>query len=105
MRGLARQLGERFGQERWVEICARLEEILEREKGLYANLDLYAAPVLYLLGIPSELNTAVFACARAAGWCAHFIEQQDHNRLIRPRGLYVGPAPRTYEVRARKTGA
>ena len=27
---------------------------------------------------------------------AHVIEQQDHNRLIRPRALYTGPAPRTY---------
>jgi citrate synthase len=57
-------------------------------------LDLYAAPVLMLLEIPSELNTPLFACARVAGWCAHVMEQQDHNRIIRPRSLYTGPKTR-----------
>ena len=42
-------------------------------------------------GDPVELNTPVFACSRVAGWCAHVIEQHDHNRLIRPRSLYTGP--------------
>jgi len=94
MRELARKLGQRFGQEHWVPICERLEAIMEREKKLCANVDLYAAPVFYLLGIPSELNTALFACSRISGWCAHIIEQHDHNRLIRPRSLYTGPAKR-----------
>ncbi|HWH69365.1 MAG TPA: citrate/2-methylcitrate synthase [Candidatus Sulfotelmatobacter sp.] len=102
MREMARQLGERFGQERWFEICTRMEEVMQREKGLYANLDLYAAPVLYLLGIPRELNTAVVACSRVAGWCAHIIEQQEHNRLIRPRSCYVGAAPRNYQRAIKK---
>jgi 2-methylcitrate synthase len=61
---------------------------------LFANVDLYVAPVLHLLGLPAPLNTSIFACSRAAGWCAHVIEQQDHNRLIRPRALYTGPARR-----------
>ncbi len=105
MRELAQQLGERFGQERWAAICVRLEDVLEREKGLYANVDLYAAPVLYLLGVPPELDTAVFACARVAGWCAHIIEQQAQNRLIRPKSRYLGPAPRPYPVKVKKTAA
>ncbi len=96
MRRLARELGRRSGQERWADICARLEEVMQRERGLCANMDLYAAPVLFLLGIPPELNTALFACARMAGWCAHILEQQARNRLIRPRGHYCGPAPRPY---------
>ena len=94
MRELARQLGQRFGQEQWVPICERLEAVMEREKKLCANVDLYAAPVCYLLGLPSELNTPLFACSRISGWCAHIIEQHDHNRLIRPRSLYTGPAKR-----------
>jgi citrate synthase len=49
-----------------------------------------------MMGIPVALNTPIFACARAAGWCAHVIEQHDHNRLIRPRSLYTGHAPREY---------
>jgi citrate synthase len=94
MRELARKLGERFGQEHWAPICERLEAVMEREKKLCANVDLYAAPVFYLLGLPSELNTPLFACSRSSGWCAHIIEQHDHNRLIRPRSLYTGPAKR-----------
>jgi 2-methylcitrate synthase/citrate synthase II len=96
MRELARELGQRLGREHWVPICERLEAVMEREKKLCANVDLYAAPVFYMLGIPPELNTPIFACSRISGWCAHIIEQHDHNRLIRPRSLYVGPPKRAY---------
>jgi citrate synthase len=94
MRNLLADAGKRTGQTNWLEICLELDRVMEEQKGLYANLDLYAAPVLMLLEIPSELNTPLFACARVAGWCAHVIEQQDHNRIIRPRSQYTGPAPR-----------
>ena len=43
-----------------------------------------------------ELNTPIFAASRVAGWCAHVVEQHDHNRLIRPRSLYTGPELRPY---------
>jgi 2-methylcitrate synthase/citrate synthase II len=94
MRELARELGRRTGHETWAAVCERLEAVMQREKGLCANVDLYAAPVLSMLGIPWQLNTPVFACSRVAGWCAHVIEQHDHNRLIRPRSLYTGPPRR-----------
>ena len=94
MRELARRLGERTGEIQWVAICESLEETMRREKNLCANVDLYAAVVLRLLGIPAALNPAVFACSRVAGWCAHVIEQHGNNRLIRPRSLYTGPQRR-----------
>jgi len=60
--------------------------------------------VAYLLiGIPRDLYTPVFVCSRIAGWCAHVIEQQDHNRLIRPRAAYVGPPPQAYVPLERRT--
>jgi citrate synthase len=95
-RDLARDLARRVGKENWIDICQRLEAVMEREKGLYANLDLYAAPALYLMGVPQELNICIFAAGRVAGWCAHVIEQHDHNRLIRPRCIYTGPEQRKY---------
>jgi citrate synthase len=49
-----------------------------------------------MLGFPPELNTPLFAASRVAGWCAHVTEQHDHNRLIRPRSLYIGPQLRPY---------
>ena len=99
MRALARDLGRRTGHEMWADVCERLEQVMQREKGLCANVDLYAAPVLQMLGIPWQLNTPVFACSRVAGWCAHVIEQHDHNRLIRPRSLYTGQALRSAPAR------
>jgi citrate synthase len=69
---------------------------MEREKQLCANVDLYAAPVFAMMNLPAALNTPVFAASRVAGWCAHVVEQHDHNRLIRPRSLYTGPKLRPY---------
>jgi citrate synthase len=94
MRELARNLGMRTGETHWVPICEKLEEVMTREKNLCANVDLYAAVVFRLMGFPGALNPAIFALSRVAGWCAHVIEQHDHNRLIRPRSLYTGPAAR-----------
>jgi 2-methylcitrate synthase/citrate synthase II len=97
MRELARQLGERTGETFWLPVCEKLEETMAREKNLCANVDLYAAVVFRLMGFPVALNPAIFALSRVAGWCAHIIEQQDHNRLIRPRSIYTGPARRSLE--------
>jgi 2-methylcitrate synthase len=96
MREIGRDLGKRTGKEQWIPICEELERVMEREKNLYCNVDLYAAPVLTMLGFASELNTPIFAASRVAGWCAHVVEQHDHNRLIRPRSLYTGPELRPY---------
>ena len=96
MREIGRDLGKRTGKEQWIPICEKLEEVMEREKHLCANVDLYAAPVFTMLKFPPELNTPIFAASRVAGWCAHVVEQHDHNRLIRPRSLYTGPELRPY---------
>ena len=96
MREIGRDLGKRTGKENWIPICEKLEETMEREKHLCANVNLYAAPVFWMLGFPPELDTPLFAASRVAGWCAHVVEQHDNNRLIRPRSLYTGPAARPY---------
>jgi 2-methylcitrate synthase/citrate synthase II len=96
MRKIAHDLGKRTGKENWALICEKLEEVMDREKGLCANVDLYAAPVFWMLGFKPELNTPLFAASRVAGWCAHVTEQHDNNRLIRPRSLYAGPKLRKY---------
>src|SRR3954463_13516437 len=96
MREISRDLGQRTGKEQWVPICENLEKTMEREKQLCANVDLYAAPVFAMMNLPAALNTPVFAASRVAGWCAHVVEQHDHNRLIRPRSLYTGPKLRPY---------
>ena len=75
---------------RWHDISTKVEEVVKREKGLLPNVDYYTASIYYLLGLPLETFTPIFAMARSAGWCSHVIEQLDDNRLIRPRSIYKG---------------
>jgi citrate synthase len=67
-----------------------------KERKLYTNVDFYTAPLLYALDIPLDLFIPMFAVARIAGWTAHVLEQQQHNRLIRPRAYYAGPRGLTW---------
>ena len=90
----AESLSRICGDRRWYEIATIIDRVMQQNKGLYPNLDFYTAAAYLLMGIPRELYTPVFVCSRITGWCAHVIEQQDHNRLIRPRALYTGPTTR-----------
>lgn len=92
----AEALSRTCGDRRWYEIATIIDRVMQQEKGLYPNLDFYTAVAYLLMGIPRDLYTPVFVCSRITGWCAHVIEQQDHNRLIRPRALYTGPALQAY---------
>lgn len=71
-------------------LCQAGEDVMREDKGLYPNLDYYAAPVFRALGVPTDLFTPIFFAARTAGLVAHVIEQQENNRLFRPRVQYVG---------------
>ena len=67
------------------------------QKQLWPNVDLYAAGVYHVLGIPTDLMTPIFALARMAGWTAHVREQYADNKvssrvhLRRPTRSGVGP--------------
>jgi 2-methylcitrate synthase/citrate synthase II len=95
---LGARLAEKRGDTRWLRTADTIERVLDEEKGLKPNVDFPCAWVYALLGIPVDLYTPIFVASRVAGWAAHIIEQLDNNRLIRPRGLYVGPEPRTLTV-------
>ncbi|TLY21518.1 MAG: citrate synthase [Nitrospirae bacterium] len=99
----AEALSRTCGDTRWYDIATVVDRIMQQEKGLHPNLDFYTAVAYLLIGIPRDLYTPVFVCSRIAGWCAHIIEQQDHNRLIRPRAAYVGPPPQAYVPLERRT--
>ena len=62
------------------------QEVRGIDKPICANVDLYSGFVYRLLGIPTDLYTAIFASARMAGWCAHRMEEccSDDPRIIRP---------------------
>lgn len=64
-------------------------EVFAREKGstkeLCANVDMYSGFIYSMMGIPEDLFTPLFACARMAGWAAHrFEEIAAGKRIIRP---------------------
>jgi len=91
LKRLSREVGERAGQPIWHEIAESIERTTFEQKGLYPNVDFYAASVYHVLGIPTDLMTPIFTLARMAGWTAHVREQYADNRVIRPGSEYVGP--------------
>ncbi|GIO25009.1 citrate synthase [Oceanobacillus sp. J11TS1] len=87
-----RKLCEKDNDYQLLEMCEAGEAIMREEKGLYPNLDYYAAPVYWKLGIPISLYTPIFFSARTAGLAAHIMEQHENNRIFRPRVEYTGKA-------------
>ena len=98
LRRMAKELAEKSGDASNYEISEEIEKAVMDEKGIYPNVDFYAASVYGYLQIPTDLFTPVFACSRVAGWTAHVREQYADNRLIRPDHAYVGPERREWKA-------
>jgi citrate synthase len=104
---ILRQLAEELnrttsGELKWLDISERIQDTMREEmekkgKKIYPNVDFFSASVYYTVGIPVDMFTNIFACARMAGWTAHVMEQHKDNRLIRPKSDYVGPLDLTVE--------
>jgi citrate synthase len=103
LRRISEDLGRQAGQPQWCAIQRVIEDVMKREKGLYCNVDFYSASMYYVMGIPLDLYTPIFAVSRVSGWCAHILEQHADNRLIRPRADYVGHMNRSW-IPVRKRG-
>lgn len=99
LRQMSEKLAEATGDYQCHNLSVKLEEAIEREmtaRGrttIHANVDFYSACVYCMLGIPIDQFTPVFAVSRISGWTAHVLEQYADNKLIRPRGNYVGALP------------
>ncbi len=91
LRQMSRDLGYSSGQAKWFELSRKIEQFINQEKKLNANVDFYSASTYHTLGIDIDLFTPIFAVSRISGWTAHVMEQLGDNRLIRPRAEYVGP--------------
>jgi citrate synthase len=83
------------------EVAVALEEAALAElharrpdRVLATNVEYWAAVVLDFAEVPAHMFTAMFTCARTAGWSAHILEQKGTGRLIRPSARYVGPKAR-----------
>jgi citrate synthase len=90
-RRFSKELAERTGDMKWYEMSRKVEETIMREKGLFPNVDFFSASTFYMMGIPLDLYTPIFAISRISGWTGHILEQYANNKLIRPRAEYVGP--------------
>jgi citrate synthase len=97
LRATCRALGARRYEVAAALEAAALAGLATRspDRVLATNLEFWAAVILDHAGVPGPLFTAMFACARMAGWSAHVLEQQRERRLIRPTAVYAGPPPRS----------
>ena len=69
-----RQLAKLKGREDLVAIYDAIKDpIVNREHPIYPNVDYPCGLVYYLMGMPPDLYTPIFACSRISGWCAHYI--------------------------------
>jgi citrate synthase len=94
LKGYARKAAEAAGMLHWEQTADIIERVLADEKHLFPNLDWPAGRLYYALGLDIPLYTPIFVMSRVTGWSAHFIEQHENNRLIRPRSRYTGPEAR-----------
>jgi citrate synthase len=116
LRAAAKELGApRYEVARELEKAA-LAELRERkpDRVLETNVEYWAAIVLDFAAVPADMFTAVFSCARTAGWSAHILEQKSLGKIIRPSADYVGaerrdpadlPGWRTATTSRRSAGA
>jgi citrate synthase len=102
LKGMAEEACRQSGQFKWYEMAVKLNERINAAKKLIPNVDFYSAPLFYSLGIPVDIFTPVIAIARVAGWTANIMEQHADNRLIRPRGDYIGPKRRAFTPMAQR---
>lgn len=90
LRRFSKRMAEKTGITKWYEMSELLEKLMFEKKGMYPNVDFYSASAYYLMGIPLDQYTPIFAVSRISGWTGHILEQYDNNKLIRPRAEYVG---------------
>jgi citrate synthase len=96
LRQMSAELGAASGDDTYYRMSRRTEEVVLAEKGLYPNVDFFAATVYHYLRIPTDLFTPVFSVSRMSGWTAHIMEQHADNRLIRPDSEYIGESGLTW---------
>ena len=100
LKELSRKLAEKT-KDPWFDITEKVETTTiaemksQKDMDIYPNVDLYSASLYYMLKIPMDLNTPIFAISRVAGWAAHIIEEKfaeaaPKTALYRPKATYVG---------------
>lgn len=96
LRKFSKQMADKKGDQKWYEMSQRIEKLMNEKKGMFPNVDFYSASTYYLMGIPLDLFTPIFAVSRISGWTGHILEQYANNKLIRPRAEYIGARDQKY---------
>lgn len=90
LRKFSKQMADKKGETKWYEMSQRIEQLMLEKKSMHPNVDFYSASTYFLMGIPLDLFTPIFAVSRISGWTGHILEQYANNKLIRPRAEYIG---------------
>ncbi|MEX0686034.1 MAG: citrate/2-methylcitrate synthase [Balneolales bacterium] len=90
LRIMSKDLAKEVDMEYLFHWSESILDLMKEEKNIDPNVDFFSATVYYSLGIQPDLYTCIFAMSRISGWTAHFLEQMENNRLVRPLALYIG---------------
>jgi citrate synthase len=97
------------GKNPLLDMALELERIaLEDEyfvsRKLYPNVDFYSGLIYQAMGFPVDMFPVLFAIPRTAGWIAQWEEMLNDpdQKIVRPRQIYLGSAPRDYVPRDRR---
>lgn len=98
---MAAKLAEKAGTAELYQIAEEVSRVttaeMQKRKGrrIYPNVDFFSALVNYLIKVPIDLFTPVFAIGRVAGWAAHYLEErfgeaEAKPTIYRPTAEYTG---------------
>ena len=90
---VAKEKGRTRDYDFYVLFEKLVKDIVFERKGttISNNVDFYSGFAYDMMGIPRDLFTPLFVCARCVGWVAHNLENKLYDgRIVRPATKYVG---------------
>ncbi len=108
LRGYCKMVAKDKGRIHEYQFYEKFEKVaretLQEAKGtsISNNVDYYSGYAYKMLGIPEDLYTPLFVCARMVGWLSHNIENKLYDgRIMRPATTYVGEPAEYIEMNKR----